>query len=106
MASDLMELVGNITNSAVRKVEFRTQVTPDYVYDPRAPSQPAPPGNGLSTLVMKFLKPTVVVDTVAGPVVVAPYGTAQNNYFVPLLVGAGILVVGLVAGIGWIARKI
>jgi len=62
-------------------VTFKSQLTPDFTYDPNAPS--SPPSGGASWL-MKLIKPAAYVVTPLGTVPVEPYGQPTENYF-PLL---------------------
>lgn len=97
----MSDLVDAALQSTVRKVTFRSQVTPDYTYDPWAPS--APPAQGQAWL-MNFVRPEVTVDTVAGPIVIAPYGAPEHDYGLALGLGAAASLVGIVMLISAIAR--
>lgn len=97
----MSDVLNAALQGTVRKVTFRSQVTPDYVYDPFAPS--APPSEGQSWL-MNFIRPEVTVETIAGPVVVAPYGTPEHDYGLALALGSVAGLVGVVMLISAIAR--
>lgn len=56
----------------VRGVTVRTTVSPDLPIDFNVPPDPG------TARVMGFLKPTLIFDTIGGPVVVAPYGEATG----------------------------
>ena len=87
----------------VRGVTFRSQVTPEFTYNPWAPGPP--PAEGQS-LIMDLAKPTLVIDTTAGPVVIAPAGEATRNYFPLVAAGTIAALVGAVVLVGWIARRL
>jgi hypothetical protein len=98
--SDLLASVGK---QSVQSVTFRSQVTPEFEFDPWAQQQ-EPPVEGESML-MKLVKPSFVLNTAGGPVEIAPYGTPTGNYFPLLLGAAALMAVGAIVGIGYIARK-
>ena len=75
--------------ASVQRVTFRSQVTPDYSYDPFAPSAPPSEGHGW---LMGFIKPEITVETAAGPIVIAPYGSPTANY-APLAAAGGIATI-------------
>lgn len=97
----MSDIMGSAAKSLVTRATFRSQITPDYSYDPWAPS--APPSDGQAWL-MNFVKPSVTLETAAGPIVIEPYGTPTENYGLPVAVGGVATIIGLVFMIGWIAR--
>jgi hypothetical protein len=98
-------LVSSLAQGAVKSVTFRSQVTPDYTYDPWAPAPPPPPDEG-SGWLMNFVKPAVTIETAMGPVEVAPYGEPTENYGQVVLAGGLAALVGVIVLIGWLARKV
>lgn len=97
MAQLLQPLIGQVT--------FRSQVTPDFTYDPWAPAAEGPPPEG-ATWIMNLIRPAVILEPRGGEAyAIAPYGHPEEDY-TPYLVFAGIAaVVGAIVLIGWIARK-
>jgi hypothetical protein len=98
-ASPLATFAGNMATSTFRSVTIRSQITPDFTYDPNAPTRPA---SGLSEWVLKnIIRPTVEVQTPAGPVQLAPYGPPRFNLFPLLVIGS----VAFAGGVGYLAIK-
>jgi len=93
-----MSAVGNIISGSVSRVTFKSQLTPDFEYDPSAPSSP-PSGGG--SWLLKLVKPAAYVETPLGVVPVEPYGTPTEDYF-PFLVTALALVA---VGFAWLIRR-
>ena len=92
--------LSSLGKGAVKTVEFRSTITPAYKYNPWGAKTDAPPSP-----IMKLLKPTVVLDTVAGPVTLAPYGEPKRNLFPVIVVAGVLLVVGTVYAISYVARR-
>lgn len=96
-AADVARLVGS---TAIQRVEWDSQVTPAWSYDPSAPSRPG--GDWL----MRAIRPVVRIVPVAGPPIeYAPYGRPDST--TKTLVAAGVAaatVVGGVALAGLVAR--
>ena len=88
--------------AGVQGVTFRTQISPPITVSPFAETPTAGPPNPL----LSFLKPQVEVDTPGGRIVVAPYGEPTANYFPWLAIGVVVFGMGVVALIGWIARRL
>lgn len=61
-----------VLTSVVRGVSVRSTVLPPMEVDLQTPTDPA------TSRMMAFLKPTLIFNTIAGPVTVAPYGEAQG----------------------------
>jgi hypothetical protein len=92
-------LASSAASSAFRSVTIQSQITPDYTYDPNAPARPP---SGFSEWVLKNLvRPTIVVQTAAGPVQFAPYGTPKVNLFPLLVIGT----LAAMAGVGYLSLK-
>lgn len=98
--------MSNLFSGLVRGVTFRSQVTPDYTYDPSAPSAPPESGGGPAAWLMPLVKPAFYLDTPAGPVTIAPYGEPTENYASAIAVGGILTLVGVIAAIAWVARKL
>lgn len=105
LAADLSltNIASSLARSMVKGVTIRSQVTPDFTYDPWAPTPPAPPGGGGSWL-MEFVKPEITIETGEQPIVIAPYGTPTENYMPHAIFGGIAALVGVVMLIGLIAR--
>jgi len=102
LAADVMsDLASSFAKSMVKTVTVRSQVTPDYTYDPWAPSPEAPPAD---SWLMNLVKPEVTIQTSGAPIVVAPYGTPTENYIPHALFGGAAAVIGTIMLIVWIAR--
>jgi hypothetical protein len=99
----LSSIASSIAKGYARTVTFRSQVTPDYTYDPWAPSPPQPPSSTTNWL-MDIVKPEITLHGDLGDVVIAPYGTPTENYVPYILLGTAAMVVGSIAIIAWIAR--
>jgi len=99
----ITSIASSLARSMVKGVTVRSQVTPDYTYDPWATSPEPPPGN---SWLMNFVKPEVTIDTGPDsvPIVVAPYGTPTENYIPQVAIGGVAALVGAVMLIVWIAR--
>ncbi len=94
-------LLSSVAKGMVKSVTFRSQVTPDYTYDPWAPSPPPQEGSGW---LMELVKPSVEVQTSAGPVLIEPYGTPTENYGPVVAVGALGALAAAVYAVWWVAR--
>ncbi len=92
-----------LAKGLVKSVTVRSQITPDYTYDPWAPVPEAPPGGGGSFL-MDLVKPEITVETSAGPVAIAPYGAPTENYVPHVVFGGLAAVIGAFMLVVWIAR--
>jgi hypothetical protein len=98
-ASPVSSLVGNLAQSTFQRVTIRSQITPDYTYNPNAPTAKT---SGFGEWVLKNLvRPSIVVQTPAGPVQLAPYGEPKINLFPLLVLGT----LGAVGGVGYLAYK-
>lgn len=95
------EVLNSLLQGSVRKVTFRSQLTPPYEYDPWSPS---PPPSESQSWLMDLVKPEVIVDTAAGPISIAPYGVPEADYSILAAAGAVATLVGAVVAIGWVAR--
>lgn len=93
----------DLLQGTIKAVRVRSQLTPSFRYDPWAPSE-GPPAEGESWL-MSIVKPEIVVETAAGDVPLAPWGRPERDYSLVALVALGLVVVGAVTAIGWVARK-
>lgn len=100
-----MNLANAAAQAAIQGVTFRSTITPDFAYDPWAPSQPSPPG---SFNVMGFVRPAIDIMTPAGPITIAPYGDPADapNYGMVALLGTAAMVVGFFTLAGWLAKKL
>ena len=92
-------LVGAIGQAAVRKITYRSQITPQAEWRPGAPPA-AQPGFG-AWFLSSVVKPSVTVHTAAGPVTYAPYGAPTSNYW-PLIAG-GMIFSGVT--LLWLATR-
>ena len=95
-ASLISDVASGIARGSVKSVTFRSQISPDYSYDPNAPIRPG--GGGFGQILMQIVKPEVEVDTAAGRVSMAPWGKPTLPLF-PLAVGVVILGAAAVAGL-------
>jgi hypothetical protein len=96
-AADLARVVGS---AAVSHVEFDSNVTPLWAYDPSAPARPG--GDWL----MRLLQPSAtIVPAVGPPLSYAPYGrpSSAKKQVVALVVGLG-TVVGVATLAGLVAK--
>jgi len=98
---DWRQAVNALGQGAVKGVTIRTQVSPAVTLDPFSTSPPDAPPNP----ILMFLKPEITVDTAAGKMVMAPYGTPTANHLPWLIGGALVFGIGLVTGIAMIARR-
>lgn len=99
----LQNFATSFAKSMVKSVTVRSQVTPDFTYDPWAPTPEQPPGGGGSWL-MEIIKPEITIEGGEQPIVIAPYGTPTENYMPHALFGSAAALVGVVMLIIWIAR--
>lgn len=99
----MSDVANALMQGTVQRVTFRSQITPDYVYDPWSTVPTAPPSAGQAWL-MNFIRPSVQVDTLAGPLVFEPYGPPTADYGLLVAAGGVATLVGAVFMIGWIAR--
>jgi hypothetical protein len=95
-----MASIASLISGSVQGVTFRSQVTPDYTYDPNAPA----PAEPQSSWLMQLVKPEVTLQTPLGPMRVAPYGVPTQDYFPILVIGGIALLVGAFTLAGWIGR--
>jgi hypothetical protein len=96
----LLDLAG----SAVQKVTFRSNLAPEIESTPFAPGQPAPPSQGGFSL-MSLVQPEVIIQTPVGPIQAAPYGEPSKYGWVLAWAAAGLMMVGGVVTIGYIAQR-
>jgi hypothetical protein len=75
--------VSAAAKAAVRDVTLRTQITPDWVYNPSAP--PVKENSFSAWWNRVVVRPSMIINTPAGPVEYAPYGKPKINLF-PLIV--------------------
>lgn len=101
---DWSTLAADVGRRFVGEVTLRTQISPPVTFDPFAPTPSAAPTNPLLSL----LRPEVTVRAPDGStaLVVAPYGHPTGNYLPWLLVGVAAFVLGAVALVGLVARRI
>lgn len=90
-ATDLVRGIGKAT---VKSVTVRSQIAPQFSFDPFAETPPDAKPNWILNLV----KPEITLDTVNGPIVIAPYGTPERQYGIPIAaVLGGFLIMGVFA---------
>lgn len=94
--ADAQRVAEAAMTAAMPRMTFRSQVSPDYTYDPRLPAGGAEP-----SLALQVMKPAVILHTPAGDVTYAPYGKPKLNLF-PLMV---VLTVAGAGAIGWYAAQ-
>lgn len=94
-------MLAAMLQGTVQGVTVRSQVTPDYTYDPWAPSPP--PTEGQAWL-MQLVKPEVILHTAGGDMSIAPYGPPTESYGLLAAAGGVATLVGAIMLIGWIAR--
>jgi len=83
--TDLLNFLQGAGSQFVSKVRVRSQLAPEFEYDPNIPTPPDAKPNWLLTLA----KPEITLDTPGGPMVIAPYGTPERQYGVPFVMGLG-----------------
>ena len=66
-----MDILSGAGKALVKGISVRSQLAPDFTFDPWAPTPPGAKPNWILSLA----KPEVTIDTPNGPVVIAPYGT-------------------------------
>lgn len=92
----ISDVARGLARGSVRNVTFRSQISPDFTYDP---NEPIPPGRGgFGQVLMSIVKPEVDVDTAAGRITMAPWGRPTLPLF-PLAVGVVLLGGAAVAGL-------
>jgi hypothetical protein len=96
--------LGGAVSRQVRSVRFSSQISPTVSIDPnqqrpRTAAQAARSGGGESLL--RFIRPTMELETTFGPVTIAPWGRPRGNYFWPVVILAG---VGAAVSIGLAVR--
>lgn len=101
----MSNIFSEIAKETVKGVRFRSQLTPEYSYDPWAASPPRTEP-GVADWIMRQIKPEVTIETAGGPITVAPYGAPTEDLKPKAAVIAGLTVLGVVTAIGWIARKL
>lgn len=111
------DLFSSVTARAIQDITFRSQVTPDFSYQPThtppgppgpqgppgppAPPEPAAPRN----VLMELVKPEVTIQSVAGPMTFAPYGTPTRNYVPLFYVFTGLAVYGAYHLAKWVVWR-
>lgn len=99
----------DLARSMVKDVTFRSQVTPDYTWDPFAPAPPREQGGFFSWLTAEVIKPAVYVRTPGGIVPAELYGPPRENYLPVVAAGTTLVALAGVAtvfGLGmWWGRK-
>lgn len=111
-ANLIMGATGNLITGAVRKVTIKTQIAPTVSYTPGAPGEPAraqSEGFGAEA-VLALIKPEIEMETPAGVVRMAPYGTpSPGKWFWPVvgafLLGSTVLVTLAARGVVSIMRR-
>lgn len=94
-----------LASNAVGTIVIRSQVSPDVVVNPFAPTPPPDPS---PNPLMMFIRPEVQILAPNGQALVtyAPYGQPQGSYL-PVLIGAAVVfVVGLFGVVAFIARRV
>lgn len=94
---DLSQALSALGRSSVKRVVFRSQISPDVVLDPAQQTPRAASQGGVSELFLRAAKPALYADTPVGSFSVAPWGEPRTNYF-PLLVGGLAIFAALGAG--------
>lgn len=94
-----------LASNAVGTIVIRSQVSPDVVVNPFAPSPPPDPS---PNPLMMFVRPEVSILAPNGQALVtyAPYGAPSANYVPFLIAGALVFVVGLFGVVAFIARRV
>lgn len=101
-SSTLTQALAAVGSSTVRDARFRSQVSPEIpLGDPFRPTPRTAAEGGVNEAFLRFAKPAVYFQLAGRPMVIAPWGQPQTNYF-PLLLGAA--VIGGALGIGLVAR--
>lgn len=82
--------------SLIPTVTFRSQMSPEVVYDPDAPKKTP---NPLVKAILRLVKPAIYVKTPINTIVHEPFGKPTTNYLAPVVLGA----LGIAAFIGFAA---
>lgn len=98
---DWSSAVATIGRESVSRITFRSQLSPPLSVDPFAPQAAGPPNP-----ILALIRPEVTVETRAGSLVMAPYGTPSANYLPWLILGVLVTGIGIIVGIGYIARRL
>jgi hypothetical protein len=100
---ELLDFLQGAGGAFVRKIRVRSQLAPDFEYDPHAAAPPNPQPNWLLTLA----KPEITLDTPSGPMVIAPYGTPEHQYGIPFVTAIGAFtLIGIFATGYFVWRRI
>lgn len=95
LARGVLSDVERTLRSSISRVTLKSRLMKDVVMNqPLAKGDPGtakpPAGPGVREKVMQFVQPAVIVDSVGGQVVWAPYGLPSKEYGqTVMLVGAG-----------------
>jgi len=100
-ADSVRSVIGSTIGRQIRAVRFRSQVSPLVSVDPhqKAPRTASQDAGGEALL--RFIRPSMELDTSFGPVRIEPWGEPTGNYFWPVAFALGL---GVAVGVGVIIR--
>jgi hypothetical protein len=91
--SRLAKAVSGAAASSIKGATIETQITPTMRWSPKFGGTTE--GSGMAAWITRnVIKPKVTLNTIGGPVVVAPYGAPKPGLYFGLLMAAG-AVIGL-----------
>lgn len=104
VSAAIAKAASSVATRAINRVTIRSQITPDYDFDPSASSKPAPRG-GIGNVLMGLIRPAVYVETPAGTIRAEPWGVPQSNYLPALLVVGGVVVLAVFGGVYLLGKR-
>lgn len=103
-AAALSKAASSVATRAISRVTIRSQITPDYDFDPSVSSKPAPKG-GIGNVLMGLIRPAVYVETPAGTIRAEPWGSPQSNYLPALAIVVGIGALAVFGGVYLLGKR-
>ena len=87
----MSKAASSVATRAISRVTIRSQITPDYDFDPSVSSKPQPK-SGIGNAIMGLIRPAVYVETPAGTIRAEPWGPPKSNYLPAIVVAGGVVV--------------
>jgi hypothetical protein len=94
----IMGALGQVARRSIRRVTFRSAVSPEIELDPNQEGPRSSGQGGGGEAFLRFAKPAWYLDIGGSVVKLAPWGEPTTNYF-PLLAGAAVVVGALGVGL-------
>lgn len=93
LASTLRSAAMSAARSSIDRIVIRSNITPDEIVISDPAEYFTRPRGKFSEILMSAVAPEIQIDTVAGSVLLAPFGRPRTNLFWPVVIlGTGALV--------------